>query len=98
MLRLGKLAARIIAPGTPYGVAQTSTTYPLIEFLDTRITGRDPVGQVIARMHVEHLFLMQASEGITLDERVPLWALSASQVRTVREYIEQMGVRDACVL
>lgn len=98
MLRLGKLAVRIIRPGQVYGVAQAKSNYPLVEFIDTRITGRDPLGQVIARMHVDHLFLPQASQGIILDERVPFWTLNSAQVGSVRQYISESGVRDACVL
>lgn len=93
MLKIGKLAVRVIRPGEGWGINQETTcSYPLIEFYDPRITGRDSRGHVVARIAAKVVFSPAATYGLPLDERVPAWCLTPSQVQDVRYYCEAMGV------
>lgn len=97
MLKLGRLKVRLIPPGQKWGPDKRYiSNYPMVEFLDPRIKSQGPKGKVVARMHVNHLFLRGAEEGFILDERVPAWSLNALQVSMVRQYIRDSGVAHVC--
>ena len=86
MLTVSNFNVHVVRPGDKYGLNNVLTCGPKaqVEFYDNRYDFT-PRGQFVTRYNVETI--RDSDNGLCLDGGVPAWNISASDMATVRKYI-----------
>jgi len=86
MLTVSNFNVHVVRPGDKYGLNNVLTcgSKALVEFYDSRYDFT-PRGQFISRYNVETI--RDSDNGLCLDGGIPAWNISASDMATVRKYI-----------
>lgn len=90
MIKTGKFNVRIVRTGDRYGLRDCLThdeKEPLVEFYDSRYPHTQH-GQFISRYYVSTI-VERKNQGLCLDGGVSEWALSATQMDTVKDWIQK---------
>jgi hypothetical protein len=96
--RIGRFHLRLLAPGDRYGLNDCLTHHgaPVLEFYDAAqsVEKFGPRGQFVSRYLVSTLREDQAaleSRGLNLEGGVPVWRMTAAEVRDVFAYLDSLN-------